>query len=265
MALFSRIYEYLDMPHDIVDAPDAVALPKDSVKGSVRFRQVFFRYDSPPEAAVPAPVSPPDVAARAALEGSDATNEHPREWALENVDLEIEPGQLAALVGPSGAGKTTMTYLIPRMYDANEGSVEIDGMSLHIGASMGVCFASETSDADELLRNADVAMYTAKGRGKGRIEIFEASMHAAVVTRLELRADMEHALERGEFRLRYQPVYELACWERFVSRRRSSRRSSPGSTSTWTGSRTASTSSCRPPTPVRTSATPSSSSTSCRR
>src|SRR5205085_2564008 len=59
----------------------------------------------------------------------------------------------------------------------------------------------------------DVAMYTGKGRGKGRIEIFEASMHAAVVTRLELRADVEHALERGEFRLRYQPVYELATGE----------------------------------------------------
>jgi EAL domain-containing protein (putative c-di-GMP-specific phosphodiesterase class I) len=56
-------------------------------------------------------------------------------------------------------------------------------------------------------------MYTAKGRGKGRIEIFEASMHAAVVTRLELRADVEHALERGEFRLRYQPVWNLATGE----------------------------------------------------
>src|SRR5439155_8806820 len=49
------------------------------------------------------------------------------EWTLEDVDLEIEPGQLAALVGPSGAGKTTISYLVPRLYDVTRGSVEIDG------------------------------------------------------------------------------------------------------------------------------------------
>jgi ATP-binding cassette subfamily B protein len=58
-----------------------------------------------------------------------ALGEQPRgrEWALQEVDLEIEPGQLAALVGPSGAGKTTMTYVVPRFYDVQEGSIEIDG------------------------------------------------------------------------------------------------------------------------------------------
>jgi ATP-binding cassette subfamily B protein len=50
-----------------------------------------------------------------------------REWTLDGVDIEIEPGQLAALVGPSGAGKTTMTYLVPRLYDVVGGAVEIDG------------------------------------------------------------------------------------------------------------------------------------------
>src|SRR5438105_5513911 len=47
MALFDRIFEYLDMPHDIIDAADARALPKDSVRGGIRFRNVFFRYDTP--------------------------------------------------------------------------------------------------------------------------------------------------------------------------------------------------------------------------
>jgi ATP-binding cassette, subfamily B, bacterial len=128
MALFDRIYEYLDMQHDIVDAPDAVALPKETVQGGVRFRQVFFRYDTPPPGVVPAPVSPPDIAAAAAL--AENGKRQAREWTLENVDFDIEPGQLAALVGPSGAGKTTMTYLVPRMYDVNEGAIEIDGLDV---------------------------------------------------------------------------------------------------------------------------------------
>jgi ATP-binding cassette, subfamily B, bacterial len=53
-----------------------------------------------------------------------------REWTLEDVSLDIEPGQLAALVGPSGAGKTTMTYLVPRLYDVQQGAVEIDGLDV---------------------------------------------------------------------------------------------------------------------------------------
>jgi ATP-binding cassette subfamily B protein len=126
MALFDRIFEYLDMPHDIVDAPDAIPIPKQSVNGAVAFRHVYFRYDTPPPEAVPVPVSPPDVAAASAL-GEPDGQRGARRWTLEDVDLEIEAGQLAALVGPSGAGKTTMTYLVPRMYDVSEGVIEIDG------------------------------------------------------------------------------------------------------------------------------------------
>src|SRR6185312_9415712 len=54
----------------------------------------------------------------------------PRAWALEHVSLEIEPGQLAALVGPSGAGKTTLAHLIPRLHDAQDGAVRIDGLDV---------------------------------------------------------------------------------------------------------------------------------------
>jgi ATP-binding cassette subfamily B protein len=53
-----------------------------------------------------------------------------REWTLEHIDLDIEPGQLAALVGPSGAGKTTFTYLVPRFYDVQHGAVEIDAVDV---------------------------------------------------------------------------------------------------------------------------------------
>src|SRR5262245_5855107 len=120
MALFDRIFEYLDMDHEIDDAPDAIAIPPHEVLGRVQFESVSFRYDTPAEDA-PAPASPTDLA---------LANEAPREWTLEDVSLAIEPGQLAALVGPSGAGKTTMTYLVPRLYDVQRGVVKIDGIDV---------------------------------------------------------------------------------------------------------------------------------------
>ncbi len=122
-ALFDRIFEYLDLPHEIKDEPDAVVINPDQVRGEVRLREVRFRYETPPEDAQ-IPMSPPDQAPPA------MDQEGPREWTLEDVDIHIEPGQLAALVGPSGAGKTTITYLVPRLYDVQQGSVEIDGIDV---------------------------------------------------------------------------------------------------------------------------------------
>jgi ATP-binding cassette, subfamily B, bacterial len=101
LALFERVFQYLDLEHEIVDAPDATGIPKREVRGQVGFRNVHFRYD---------------------LDGDGA-----RPWTLDAIELEIAPGQLAALVGPSGAGKTTICYLIPRLYDVTSGAVEIDG------------------------------------------------------------------------------------------------------------------------------------------
>ena len=60
----------------------------------------------------------------------DADRRQRREWTLDDVSLDIKPGQLAALVGPSGAGKTTMTYLVPRLYDVQRGEVRIDGIDV---------------------------------------------------------------------------------------------------------------------------------------
>ena len=103
LALFERIFQYLDLPNEIVDAPGAKALPLDRVRGEVALRNVFFRYE----------------------EALDTDGDRP--WTLEDVSLEVGPGKLAALVGPSGAGKTTISYLIPRLYDVTRGSVELDG------------------------------------------------------------------------------------------------------------------------------------------
>ena len=82
---------------------------------------------------------------------------------------------------------------------------------LTVAASMGIAFAEgRKTTADELLRSADVAMYMAKARGKGRSVVFEASMHAAAVRRLRLKADLENGLEAGQFHLVYQPIVDLA-------------------------------------------------------
>jgi ATP-binding cassette subfamily B protein len=120
MALFDRIFEYLDMHNDIADSPESVEVLATSVSGSVGFHGVRFRYEEPKETEVPTEpweeMAPPVVQGRA--------------WTIDGVDLQIEPGQLAALVGPSGAGKTTMTYLVPRFYDVQEGRVTIDGMDV---------------------------------------------------------------------------------------------------------------------------------------
>jgi ATP-binding cassette subfamily B protein len=98
LALFERVYEYLDMPHEITDRPDALALSPTTVRGEVAMDHVTFRYR-------------PDI-------------ERP---ALDDISFDVQPGQLTALVGPSGAGKTTITYLVPRLYDVNGGAVTIDG------------------------------------------------------------------------------------------------------------------------------------------
>ncbi|MGH2595487.1 MAG: ABC transporter ATP-binding protein [Actinomycetota bacterium] len=123
-ALFDRIFEYLDMPQEIQDDREAVVIEPAQVRGQVRLRQVRFHYDTPAPDEVP--VSPPDIPPSA----GDLDQELPRPWTLDGVDLEILPGQLAALVGPSGAGKTTITYLVPRLYDIQEGAVEIDGIDV---------------------------------------------------------------------------------------------------------------------------------------
>jgi ATP-binding cassette subfamily B protein len=121
LALFERIFHYLDLEHDIVDAPGARPLAKADLRGEVRFRDVRFRYEEP--------VLPPALDAQAVAPESDGSGNGlpPREWTLDGVDLEIEPGELAAIVGRSGAGKTTISYLVPRLYDVTEGSVELDG------------------------------------------------------------------------------------------------------------------------------------------
>ena len=111
MALFERIFAYLDLKQEIVDSPDAVTLNPDQVSGAVKFSSVRLNYG---------------LTAEERLDGKELDGPAER-WAVDGIDLEILPGQLVALVGPSGAGKTTIAYLIPRLYDPTDGKVSIDG------------------------------------------------------------------------------------------------------------------------------------------
>ncbi|MGZ6299892.1 MAG: ABC transporter ATP-binding protein, partial [Candidatus Limnocylindria bacterium] len=138
LALFDRIFEYLEMEPEIRDAPDAVELNPATLRGDVRFRDVTFRYPSPPPPMLlPAGDGQADEEVRAAPTPI-------RPFGLTEIDFEALPGRLVALVGPSGAGKTTTTYLIPRLYDVDAGAVEIDGLDVRriqlesLGREIGV-------------------------------------------------------------------------------------------------------------------------------
>lgn len=111
---FERVFEVLDFPALIEERPGAIALEKP--KGRVQFENVWFRHP------------PPAVSSIASLEeGTGTTNDEPSAWILRDISFTVEPGELVALVGPSGAGKTTTALLVPRIHDVNEGRVTIDG------------------------------------------------------------------------------------------------------------------------------------------
>jgi ATP-binding cassette, subfamily B, bacterial len=98
LALFGRIFEYLDLPVDIVERPDARTLS--GVRGDVQLKDVWFRYE---------PESP---------------------WTLEDISAEIPAGTRTALVGETGSGKTTLAYLVARLYEAQKGCVSVDGVDI---------------------------------------------------------------------------------------------------------------------------------------
>lgn len=138
---FERVFEVLDLKTDIPDP--AQPEPLVPVTGRVELRDVSFRYQSDgPEGL--------DAVRRFGWDGGSEesapvpTSASTREWALRNVSFVAEPGTLTALVGPSGAGKTTISYLVPRLYDVTEGAVLIDGHDVRnvalreLAASVGV-------------------------------------------------------------------------------------------------------------------------------
>ena len=116
MGLFDRIFEYLDLPTDIAEAPDPVTLRPEELLGEVRFEHVSFRYG----------------------DGAETP------WTLEDVDLVVPAGTRTAVVGETGAGKTTLGYLVARLYEPQSGRVTIDGVDVReaslasLAATVGV-------------------------------------------------------------------------------------------------------------------------------
>ncbi len=134
MVSFERVFEVIDLPPEIEEKPEAVDL-KD-VKGEIRFEKVTFTYQAGDEHLLSdvhrygSMDSVSAVLSEAEGEKEEETKSQARGNALEEVSFCVEPGKLVALVGPSGAGKTTLTYLIPRLYDPTSGVIRIDGVDL---------------------------------------------------------------------------------------------------------------------------------------
>ncbi|MBN2303220.1 MAG: ABC transporter ATP-binding protein, partial [Anaerolineae bacterium] len=143
MVSFERVFEVIDLPLDIPEQPDACAL--DHVQGALAFENVTFVYTIDEEhllqsverhgqtdtiQAVLSGNGKPGDGKTDSKETGFVPPSQAREMALEDVSFTIQPGQLVALVGPSGAGKTTLTYLIPRLYDPTGGRITLDGHDL---------------------------------------------------------------------------------------------------------------------------------------
>jgi ATP-binding cassette subfamily B protein len=147
MVSFERVFEIIDLPQDIIEKEDAK--PLRDVKGELEFNNVSFNYSIDPSKLlkdvkrygrhedVGAVLSLADkrngekkMKSTASSDGETDSPSQAREVALEGISFVARRGQLVALVGPSGAGKTTMTYLIPRLYDPTDGIIRIDGHDL---------------------------------------------------------------------------------------------------------------------------------------
>jgi ATP-binding cassette subfamily B protein len=158
---FERVFEVLDAPNPIADKPDALELH--DVTGAVEFDHVRFRYPSADDTTI--------ASLEMGLPRSTAENAD----VLHDISLKIEPGQLVALVGPSGAGKTTLASLVARLYDVSDGAVRIDGHDVRdvtqesLRASIGVVSQDPHLFHDTVLANLRYA----------RPEVTEAEIIAA--------------------------------------------------------------------------------------
>ncbi len=217
-ALFDRIFEYLDLPVEIADRENAIALNSKQVRGHVSFRHVYFQYPDVARSkgarrfddvlaeeelgrngfesdldtvsagtealmSIPEAAFGIDVLAESPINiGSEAPEPSGRPpFELVDIDFEIEPGQLAALVGPSGSGKTTVALLVPRIYDVDSGSVAIDGIDVRdlTLASLGGIIGLVTQET--YLFHSTIRENIAYARMDATQEDIEAAARAAAI------------------------------------------------------------------------------------
>ena len=155
VAQFNRVFDYLDLKADITDQPGARVLVTADVRGDVRLDNVWFTYE-------------PDRA-----EDPDTT------WALHGVDLTVHAGQLAAIVGASGAGKTTISYLVPRLYDPTRGVVSLDGADLRDLTQESIAAVVGMVTQESYLFHATIRENIAFGRPDATLDQVEAAARAA--------------------------------------------------------------------------------------
>ena len=131
MVSFERCFELLDAPRTITEKPDAAALPSPA-QGLVEVEDVWFQYPAPSAVSLPS------------LTAEGPVDDDPSRFVLRGVSFTARPGTMTALVGPSGAGKTTLSHLVPRIYDVTSGTVNIDGHDVRdltldsLGAAVGM-------------------------------------------------------------------------------------------------------------------------------
>jgi ATP-binding cassette subfamily B protein len=168
LALFARIFELIDLRPRITDRSDALSLEAGEIRGEVALEHVSFRYGG----------------------GEDGGPAAPEE-ALRDVSMLVLPGQLAALVGPSGAGKTTISYLIPRLYDVEKGAVTIDGHDVRELAAATIARAVGVVTQESYLFGGTVRENISYGRPDASDEQVVAAAKAAFIH------DRVVALEHG--------------------------------------------------------------------
>jgi len=203
LALFDRIFEYLDLPIEIQDKPEPLQLKVNEVHGKINFKDVSFTYKRDDYGLLSPSASSKQNGDRQEKDNVlpqpvEVMDESEARPALSHVTFDIKPGQLAALVGPSGAGKTTITYLVPRLYDVDSGAVEIDGHNVKdiALASLGEIIGVVTQET--YLFNASIRENLLYARSDATEEEMIAAARAAAIHDRIMELDDGYDTKVGE-------------------------------------------------------------------
>lgn len=200
---FERVFEVLDLETDIAEPETPRALDG---SGRVEFRDVFFRYQSDePEGLGSVQRFSRRSIGEATTTVSKAST---REWALEDVSFVAEPGTLTALVGPSGAGKTTISYLIPRLYDVTMGGVVVEGVDVREAALGDLASTVGVVTQETYLFHDTIAANLRYARTDATLEELEAAATAANIH------EMIHRLPDGYETIVGERGYRLSGGEK---------------------------------------------------